>query len=157
MSTTDTTPLQMLLEREQQTRDDAALALQRAQDQLARADAQATMFRQHRADYVARWQDEFQRAGGIEIVQCYRSFITRLDQALGQIEAQHRHAAAMVERCRARLVQAQTRVAAIEALLERRRQAQALTERRREQKQTDEMAQRSAWLARQVMGAPAMG
>jgi flagellar FliJ protein len=157
MSTQDTTPLLMLLEREQQTRDDAALALQRAQDQKARVDAQASMFRQHRADYVARWQGEFQRSGGIEIVQCYRSFITRLDQAMGQIDAQQRQSAAMVERCRTRLVQAQTRVAAIEALIERRHQAQALTERRREQKQTDEMAQRSAWLARQVMGAPALG
>ncbi len=63
----------------------------------------------------------------------------------------------MAERCRDRLVKAQTRVAAIEALIERRRQTAEQAERRREQKQTDEMAQRSAWLARQTMGAPAMG
>lgn len=153
----DRTSLQMLLERELSERDAAALALRQAQEQSARLDHQATMFDQHRETYVARWQAEFQRSGGVEIVQCYRDFKVRLDQAIGQIGLQRQHAAAMAERCRDRLVKAQTRVAAIEALIERRRQTAEQAERRREQKQTDEMAQRSAWLARQTMGAPAMG
>lgn len=158
MSPADTRTLQMLLEREEAARDEAARALQRAEDMRTRVQAQADQFQQHRADYVARWQGEFQRQGGIEILQCYRSFMQRLDQAVTQLAGQQRQAEATAARCRERLVQAQTRVAAIRTLIERREQTQALAERRRDQKQTDEMAQRSAWMTRSPLGSqPALG
>jgi flagellar FliJ protein len=157
MSQDDIRTLQMLLEREEAARDEAALALQRAEDLRARLQAQTEQFQQHRAEYVARWQGEFQRQGGVEILQCYRSFMQRLDQAVTQLVGQMGQTEASAERCRKRLVQAQTRVAAIRTLIERREQALALVERRRDQKQTDEMAQRSAWMARAALGQPALG
>jgi flagellar FliJ protein len=158
MSHADVRTLHLLLEREEAARDAAALALQQAEEQLARIQTQAEQFAQHRADYVTRWQSEFQRQGGVEILQCYRSFMQRLDQAVAQLAGQQGQTQATAARCRQRLVDAQTRVAALRTLIERREQALALVERRRDQKQTDEMAQRSAWMARAAaLGQPALG
>jgi flagellar FliJ protein len=51
------------------------------------------------------------------------------------------------------LVQAETRVAAIRKLIQRRQQTYVLAQQRREQKQADEVAQRTAWLTRQAQVA----
>lgn len=157
MSQDPLTALQSLLEREEALRDAAALALQRAEDQSSRIQTQADQFGQHRADYIARWQTEFRQQGGVEILQCYRSFMQRLDQAVAQLATHQIQAQSSVRRCRERLEQAQTRVAAVRTLIERRQEVQALAERRREQKQTDEMGQRSAWRHAAALGQPVWG
>ena len=50
---------------------------------------------------------------------------------------------------RERLRQRETRVAMVRKLMERRQQAQLQQQERREQKASDETAQRMAWAARQ--------
>jgi len=145
MNTADTQTLQMLLEREEGDRDTAMIALRQAERHLARVDQQMTQFESYRAEYVTRWQGEFQHAGGIEILHCYRSFMQRLDDAMGQLTAQQVHAQASVRRCQTLLLEAETRVAAIRKLIERRVEGHERLERRREQKHTDEIAQRAAW------------
>ena len=145
MSQHDTSTLELLLEREQSELDAAALALHQAQSQLGRVDSQVAQFQTYRAEYVNRWQAEFrQQQGGTEILHCYRGFGQRLDDALAQLAAQQLQAQATVRRRRAALLEAQTRVAAIRKLMERRQEAQALLERKREQKRNDEFAQRAS-------------
>jgi flagellar FliJ protein len=157
MNAPDTASLHLLLEREEAERDAAALTLRQAQDHLQRLQLQMTQFTQHRADYIARWQQQFHEAGGIEIVQCYRSFMQRLDQAMAQLSLQQRQAEHNLQRQRHRLVEAEKRVAAIGKLISRRVETHQRAEQRREQKHTDEAAQRAAWLSRQSHAVPALG
>ncbi len=157
MNAPDTHALQMLLEREEAERDAAALAVRQSQDHLQRLQSQTQQFMQHRADYVARWQQQFHQAGGIEIVHCYNSFMHRLDQAMAQLGLQQRQAEFNLQRQRHRLVEAETRVAAIRKLISRRLETHERIQQRREQKQTDEAAQRAAWLSRQSQVLPALG
>lgn len=157
MNTPDTHALQTLLEREEAERDAIALVVRHAQDHLQRLQSQTQQFMEHRADYIARWQQQFHQAGGIEIVHCYRSFMQRLDQAMAQLSLQHRQAEFNLQRQRHRLVEAETRVAAIRKLISRRLETHERTEQRREQKQTDEAAQRAAWLSQQSRVMPALG
>ena len=148
-----TTALEVLLEREEADRDAIALRVRHAQSHLDRLQAQMSQFTQHRADYMARWQQQFHQAGGIEILQCYRSFMQRLDQAMAQLTQQRQQAELNLAHQRQQLVQAETRVAAIKKLVERRLQTQQLAQTRREQKQADEVAQRAAWLTRHTQVA----
>lgn len=157
MTTPDTESLHVLLEREEADRDAIALATRQAQDHCGRLQAQMAQFSQYRADYVARWQQQFHVAGGIEIVQCYRSFMQRLDQAMSQLTLQLRQAEVNLQRQRHRLVQAETRVAAIKKLIGRRLETHQRVQQRREQKQTDEAAQRSAWMSTQALAMSAAG
>ncbi|MFY7960959.1 MAG: hypothetical protein ACOVVK_12850, partial [Elsteraceae bacterium] len=54
-------------------------------------------------------------------VQCYRSFMERLDQAISQLDSQRKQAEATLQRQSQRLVEAETRVAAIKSDQERQR------------------------------------
>lgn len=143
----DTQTLTVLLEREQGTRDSAALALQRAEQQLDRANSQAEQLAQYRTEYIARWAAHFNRQSAMEIVHCYRSFMQRLDQALVQQQAVAERCAGTVQRCRAELLAAELRVAAVKKLIGRRVEDHQRVLARRDQKQTDEAAQRSSWMA----------
>jgi flagellar FliJ protein len=156
MTSADTDALQILLEREEADRDAIAVDTRQAQDHLERLNAQMTQFSQYRADYVARWQQQFHQAGGIEIVQCYRSFMQRLDQAMQQLTLQQRQAEVNFKRQRHRLMEAETRVAAIKKLISRRVETFQRAEQRRDQKQTDEAAQRAAWSHLQALPVPAL-
>jgi flagellar FliJ protein len=81
----------------------------------------------------------------------------RLDQAMSQLGLQQRQAELNLQRQRHRLVEAETRVAAIRKLISRRLETHERAQQRREQKQTDEAAQRAAWLSRQSQALPALG
>lgn len=156
MTSPDTESLHVLLEREEADRDAIAVATRQAQDHLDRLNAQMAQFSQYRADYVTRWQQHFHQAGGIEIVQCYRSFMQRLDQAMQQLTVQQRQAEVNLKRQRHRLMEAETRVAAIKKLISRRVETFQRAEQRRDQKQTDEAAQRTAWSRLQAVPVPAL-
>lgn len=145
MSPPDPRSLQTLLEREQNTRDEAALALRQAQAQQAQAKGQVDQLAAYRADYVDRWSLRFSQTATIEILQCYRSFMQRLDQALAQQKGLFGRAEATTVACRAALLDAERRVAAVQKLLERRAGDQRLVLQRSEQRQTDEAAQRAGW------------
>lgn len=155
MTPPGTESLQLLLERERGDRDAAALALRQAQSHADRVATQLRQFEQHRAAYAQRWQSEFNRSGGIEIVLCYRNFLQRLDQALAQLRVQAAQSQAAVARSQALLVDAERRVAAIEKLLERRAEQHRKRLSRQEQKLTDEAAQRSAWHPAAALGTAA--
>jgi flagellar FliJ protein len=155
MSQPDIQTLKILLEREEADRETAEIGMRQAERYLSRVDEQMAQFDKYRADYIARWQDEFGHHGGIEILRCYRSYMGRLDEAISQLTAQQTHAQASLRRARTLLLEAETRVAGIRKLMDRRIETHERGERRREQKHTDEMAQRAAWLNRPgaAMGA----
>ncbi len=156
MHAPDTQTLVTLLEHAQATRDEAALALQRGEQQLERARAQSDQLVQYRSEYIARWSAHFNRQAAIEIVHCYRSFMQRLDQALAQQQALVERHASTAAQCRSTLLAAELRVAAVKKLIGRRIEEHLRATARHEQKQTDEAAQHTGWMSNPRGGLSAL-
>lgn len=136
--------LNLVLERAAQERDRLAAELRRCEQQLLRAQEQGTQLVEYRSEYTQRWSARFGQGSSIEIVHCWHSFRQRLDEALVQQQRQVEHAKRSADELRERVLQAELRVAAIAKLIERRRAEMARTQSRRDQRQTDETAQRVA-------------
>jgi flagellar FliJ protein len=132
--------LATVLSRAESERDQILAALRRAEEHARRAQAQAAQLLTYRAEYEQRWQGQFARGGNAEIVQCYRSFMVRLDEALAQQRAQADAAAANDRRLRDRFIEAERRVASVRKLIERRLAEQQRAHAVREQRQSDEHA-----------------
>lgn len=142
-----------LLEREQQRRDEAAqecLALER---QTRAAEGQVQTLQDYRVEYRQRWSGQFQQSAPIEILRCYHGFVGRLDQAISAQQGVARQAEVRWQAGRERLRQCELKLATVKRLIERRQQALRLAADRREQKQSDEAAQRKAWANRQGLAA----
>jgi flagellar protein FliJ len=137
--------LNVLLEQATAERDAALGALQRASAAAASAQAQADSLVAYRGDYQRRWSQQFGQSGAIEIVRCYRDFNERLSQAIDHQQRAVASAQAQCERARDELQQRELRVASVKKLIERRIAEERSAAERREQKQTDESAQRAAW------------
>lgn len=145
---TDTTQsLQVLLERETAARDELLAALQQAQARAQAAQAQAEQLLAYRGDYHKRWSGQFRAAATMDIVRCYQDFAQRLEEAIAQQARVATHAATQVQRARDALTAQEIRVASVRKLIERRVAEQQRAADRRDQKQTDEAAQRAAWRA----------
>jgi flagellar FliJ protein len=145
--------LTSLLELASAERDRATLALRGAEQQRRRLEMQAEQLGGYRAEYRQRWGGSFTKPSAMTIVHCYQGFMSRLDDAIGQQRQQLDQAAAAVERARAHLLACETRVASVRKLIERRQFEHRRWADRCEQRQTDETAQQSRWLA--VFGADA--
>lgn len=139
--TSDLGSLLIVLERERARRDASMLALRAAEQRLAQMRAQGRTLQSYRDDTEGRWGTPVGRVTSKPQLQTAHSFLQRLDSALLQHEQEHQHAQALVEQRRAQLLAAETRLASLDKLLERRRRAQQAHQRRREQKATDERAQ----------------
>ena len=137
--------LNMLLEQAEAERDAAMAALQRARDAAHAAQLQAEGLTNYRGEYHKRWSQQFGQSGAIEIVHCYRSFNERLDHAIEHQQRVVQHAQSQCERAHDELRQREPRVASVKKLIERRVDEQRRIAERRDQKMTDESAQRSAW------------
>lgn len=145
--------LPTLLEHAESERDQIQVALQRAEENARRAQAQADQLDGYRGEYRQRWSAQFRQLGAAEILHCYRSFGDRIDEALTQQQQQIETARGHVERLRQRLVAAETRVASVRKLMERRALEQLRLQERRDQRQTDETAQQIHWRAAQADAA----
>ena len=148
-----TTALTTLLEQATSERDQILAALQRAELHARRLQAQAEQLNGYRGEYRQRWQQQFSREGQAEIVQCYHGFMGRLEDVLGQQQAQVNAAAANGARLRQSLAAAELRVASVKKLIERRQAELHKQHERREQRHNDEMAQRLRW-QRDTSAAP---
>lgn len=149
--------LMTVLEHAERERDFAFTEQQRAQNALQGAQRQAEQLVSYRGEYQQRWSAQFQRAGSMEIVQCYQGFMGRLQFAVDQ---QHHHVAlstAALEAARDALRAHEMRVASIRKLIERRQQEQARAADRRDQKATDEQAARAAWRRLKERNQPLAG
>jgi flagellar protein FliJ len=137
--------LQVLLQREQQHCDLAQAALRRANDLARSARAQHEQLLAYRGEYQARWSAQFNQGGTIDILRCYRSFMQRLDQAVVQQTRQAELSELQLAQARRELMESERRLASVRKLIERRAAEIAHAGRQREQKQTDEQAQRMRW------------
>jgi len=144
--------LRLLMQREEQQRDQAQAALRQAEDAARRASEQNEQLRAYRGEYEARWSAQFNQGGTIDILMCYRSFMQRLDQAVAMQARQAEQAAAQREQARTALLESERRVASVRKLLERRVAEQLHAGRQREQKLSDELAQRMRWQVSQRGG-----
>ena len=112
MSPQDLDTLALLLERASADRDRLAGEMRRAEEVQRHQQAQADHLAAYREEYVQRWSRQFGRGGAIEIVQCYQSFMQRLEEAMLQQAAQVERATAMHQQLRDALQQAEMRVVA---------------------------------------------
>jgi flagellar FliJ protein len=142
--------LQVLMQREQHQCDLAQSALQRASEAARRAGEQREQLLAYRSEYQERWTGQFSQGGTMDILQCYRSFMQRLDQAVAMQTRQAELSQLQLAQARRELLDAERRVASVRKLLERRAAEQAHAGRQREQKLSDEQAQRMRWRATQA-------
>jgi flagellar FliJ protein len=137
--------LAALLEQAEAQRNAALAAFNQARSRRDGAREQARDLEAYRNDYQQRWNQQFQsRGAGLDILRCYQAFADRLELAL----AQQAHA---IEVCEQTLVRAndtlaahELRVASVRKLIERREDEARRGAERREQRASDEMAQRIA-------------
>ena len=137
--------LQTLLGQAESARDTAQAALRAAIDGAERARAQLEQLQTYRGEYQQRWQTQFSRQAAIEIVQCYRGFMDRLEQAVAQQQRASEQADRQAVHARTQLAECELRVASVRKLIERRMHELQQRQRRIDQKRDDETAQRAAW------------
>jgi len=108
-------------------------AMQRGQEQL-------DQLKTYASDTETRWATATATSISAELMQHQRSFLQRLQQAIGMQGDAVADMQAQVEAARQRRLQEEVHLAALEQLLKRRRDEQARLRARQEQKQTDELA-----------------
>ena len=143
MSTQSLALLQTLLKRSEGERDAALAQLRQAEGLVAQAQAQAQSLCDYRGEYDLRWQARFRESGTPELLHCQRGFGQRLDHAIAVQTSQASQLANRVQRARDQLLARELRVAGVRKLIERRQAEQQKTAARRDQRNTDEAAQRS--------------
>jgi flagellar FliJ protein len=137
--------LQLLMQREQQRCDQAQSVLRHADDAARRAREQREQLLAYRGEYQSRWTAQFHQGGTMDILMYYRSFMQRLDQAVTLQTRQAELSELQLAQARRDLVESERRVASVRKLIERRAAELAHAGRQRDQKQTDEQAQRMRW------------
>ena len=136
--------LQTLLQRAESERDTAALALRQAEALVAQADEQGRALNTSRGEYDQRWTARFQESGTPELLHCHRGFGQRLDQAIAHQQLNTQHLGNRVQQARNLLLAREQRVAAVRKLIARRESELQAIASRRDQRTTDEAAQRAA-------------
>jgi flagellar FliJ protein len=138
-------PLLTLLAHAERERNAVMADAKRIEQEHRQALRQAEQLLGYRRDYEQRWSSQFSQSGGIDIVQCYQGFVTRLGQAIEAQERLTRHAAQRLEQAQEAWQQQEMRVASVRKLIERRSRELRGDDDRREQKQLDEHAARLLW------------
>ncbi|MES2719107.1 MAG: flagellar export protein FliJ [Pseudomonadota bacterium] len=144
MSMSSIALLQALLERAEGERDTAAQALRQAEALVAQAAQQAQALHSYRGEYDQRWTARFQQAGTPQLLHCHRGFGQRLDQAIAHQQMNTQHLGNRVQQARSQLLAREQRVAAVRKLIGRRQAELLALANRRDQRSTDEAAQRAA-------------
>jgi flagellar protein FliJ len=138
-------PLLSLLAHAERERNAAMATAKRLELEHRGAQRQAEQLQTYRRDYEQRWSSQFSRSGGIDIVQCYQGFVTRLGQAIDVQQRVTLLAAQRLEQAQAEWQVHEMRVASVRKLIERRGKELRGVEARREQQQLDEHAARLLW------------
>jgi flagellar FliJ protein len=136
-------PLLLVLEAAEKTRDAALADLDKARKAYDASRQQSQSLTDWRREYQNKWQAQFRQVGGMEIIRCYQDFMLRLGDAVSDQDKRVEQARVYMERCREQLIERERKVAAVTQLMERRQAELQLAENRRDQKATDEMAARA--------------
>jgi flagellar protein FliJ len=135
--------LQTLLDHAQAERNTALAAFNQARARRDGARDQATQLAAYRSAYQQRWQVQFQQGGAVPaVLRCYQQFNERLDVAITQQAHSVEVCDAAFARANDTLAAHELRVASVRKLIERRVAEQRRDGERREQKASDEWAQR---------------
>jgi len=124
------------------TRNRDAMARQHAQSLRAEAYAKEQMrqLQGYGAESDAAWSAQMGSIGGVHLLQFRYQFMDRLQHAIDLQQQVLAERAEEVTAAAARLLQAEFKLAGLQQVLKTRQAAAALRARRREQRQTDEMA-----------------
>lgn len=132
--------LLVAIELAQRQRDDAGQALAQAVRRLDRAREQLEQLQSYASDTSARWSVASQASATPQIVGHYYQFIERLEQTIVLQQGVVRDLQSQREAARGVLLDAELRVAGLGQVLEQRRTELAHAQRRRDQKESDELA-----------------
>jgi flagellar protein FliJ len=134
----------LLVVREQarSVRDEAQRALQQVERQCTQARSQGQTLHSYRTDTAVRWVTPRGRNTDAIQMDTARNFLARLDHALDQHQTSLQQSVKLALQRRAALLAAETRLAAIDKLIERRQRQANTQHERREQQAIDQMAQR---------------
>jgi flagellar FliJ protein len=144
--------LHTLLQRAESERDTAALALRQAEALVAQSEEQGRALHSYRGEYDQRWTTRFQDSGTPELLHCHRGFGQRLDQAIDHQQRNTQHLGNRVQQARNLLLAREQRVAAVRKLISRRQAELLAMANRRDQRTTDEAAQRATSAANAERG-----
>jgi flagellar FliJ protein len=100
----------------------------------------------YRTEFDERWMTRFRSAGTTELLHCQRGFGQRLNQAIAAQQSNTQQLGNRVELARALLIAREQRVAAVQKLMARRYADAQKIAARRDQRHTDEAAQRHGHL-----------
>ena len=135
--------LRVLLQRVEAERDTALGVLRQVEAQAQQALAQARQLQDYRGECDQRWLTRFQTSGTTELLHCHRGFSQRLDQAITMQDNSASQLGQRTQRARETLMAREQRVAAVRKLIERREAEHQLLANRRDQRNTDDAAQRA--------------
>ena len=136
--------LTLLWQQASASRDLALRALRLAEANAQAAEKQGEQLDQYRSGYRSRWSTQFAHHGTAPLLHCYQAFGQRLNDVIGMQEGQTAQAQQRLRAARALVLEREQRVAAIAKLIARRqREAQQLSQRR-EQRDSDQAAQRTS-------------
>jgi flagellar FliJ protein len=149
-------PLLTLLAHVERERDTAMAEAKRVEMDHHAAQLQTERLQSYRREYEQRWGSQFGQGGGIDIVQCYHGFMTRLGQAIDAQERITLQTAQRLEFAQAAWLENEMRMASVRKLIERRGRELRGVADLREQKQLDEHAARLLWNRTAGGGLPAV-
>ncbi len=138
------TQLQSVLQQAEAARDTAAQVLRQAEAMVQQAEAQARQLHDYRGEFDQRWLARFRQSGTPELLHCHRGFGQRLDQAIHHQQLNSEQLGNRVQQARSVLLAREQRVALVRKLMQRRQAEWLLQAERRDQRSTDEAAQRAA-------------
>ena len=143
MPMTSITLLQVLLGKAETERNTAAAVLRQAELAEQQAQAQAKDLQDYRGAFDQRWTAHFRNTGTTTLLHCQHGFGQRLDQAISVQTRNTGHLGNRVQQARGVLVLREQRVAAVRKLIERRQAELQTQANRRDQRNTDDAAQRA--------------
>ena len=135
--------LHLLLQRAEADRDTAQSVLRQAEAQVQGARQQAAQLCGYRNDFRQRWNDHFRSSGTTALLHCRQSYGQRLDTVITHHETEALHLNNRVDKAKEVLLAREQRVAGVRKLIERREHELHRIAERRDQRSTDEAAQRA--------------
>ena len=132
-------PVQQVLGHSEQAR---ARELGEAQRRLAEAEAKLAELRNYHSDYLQAYRKRAEDGTSVTALRDFQAFLARLEQALSQQDSLVSQAREAVQTRRSNWQGAAREVKAVESVVDRWRSVEARAGERREQKESDERAQR---------------
>lgn len=136
--------LRMLIELATTARDGAAVRQAQVHAQLSQAEAQLQTLRSYVRDYQGRAEDALRLGCDIAVQGNQRAFLARLERAITQQDDEVQRRTRLLEAAAAEVTQFQRKLKSLEALAQRKFDAQRLAAERREQKTMDELARQAS-------------